>query len=530
MTATMRKLSKLNIVIAIVLIVVFGIFANSVFAATETIQPTNNQYLEMRAVSVDNVSGQNQQVMFELWSHNLDFKGFNVTFEYDETKFQTSNISTNVITDDETQFFAFESEFANKLDLFVTPDSRGNVLDMTVSLNTPISQTSSHIVSDGAGGYKVTTDDVLIGKLSFQMPSAQVFSIDSFGLVTNTYTPQTGIKIDISLTQNYQAQSTFRFTDETASRNANLSNLIVSSGEVDTVDPTNSTYKEYTMTPTFGVDEPNYTITLLEYIDTLDIKAIVEDNTATMKIKVPRRDDDDKLIKVGDVIQYEEKTLTSGTPLEVNINKLGEPDTVLTITVTAEDGVTTKEYTVTIHRPSALIKGSIQLGENLRQNIDDSYGIYVKYIANVTLYNAGEFDWDGIIYGTSALDELDDMEHQTRVVTDEDTGEYEMYVLPGTYDLIHEKLGYLADVTTNITITEGETIDLGNKILIEGDVDRSGIIDLDDIITLVSVMDSSLDDGVYEEFYDFGNKEFVSLDDLISAVTNCDQLITVNPY
>ena len=44
---------------------------------------------------------------------------------------------------------------------------------------------------------------------------------------------------------------------------------------------------------------------------------------------------------------------------------------------------------------------------------------------------------------------------------------------------IHEKLGYLADVTTNITITEGETIDLGNKILIEGDVDRSGIIDLE---------------------------------------------------
>ena len=83
---------------------------------------------------------------------------------------------------------------------------------------------------------------------------------------------------------------------------------------------------------------------------------------------------------------------------------------------------------------------------------------------------------------------------------------------------------------SNITITEGETIDLGNKVLIEGDVDRSGIIDLDDIVALVSVMDSSLGDGIYEEYYDFGNKEFVSLDDLVSAVTNCDQLISVNPY
>ena len=97
-------------------------------------------------------------------------------------------------------------------------------------------------------------------------------------------------------------------------------------------------------------------------------------NTATMKIKVPKRDANDKLVIAGGAILYEEKTLTSGTPLEVNINKLGEPDTVLTITVTAEDGVTTKEYTVTIHRPSALIKGSIQLGENLRQNIERSAG------------------------------------------------------------------------------------------------------------------------------------------------------------
>lgn len=532
MTATIRRLSKLNIVIAIVLVVLSSIFASSVFAATTTIQPEDSQYLELRAVSIDDIAGQNKQVVMELWSHDLDFKGFEVTFEYDATKFNPSNINTNVITDDETEFFKFEPEFIGKLDIFSVPDSRGDVLDLTIALNTPISGESSNIKEDGNGGYKVATKgkDVLLGKLSFQMDSNKLFSIDGFGLVTNSYTPQTGIKIDINLTQNYQAQSTFRFTDETASRNANLSNLIVSSGEVDELDPSNSTYKEYALTPIFDKEELNYTMNLTDYKDQLNINAIVEDNTATMQIKVPKRDDDDKLVKVGDTIQYEQKNLTSNTPTEVNINKLGEPDTEITIIVTAEDGITTKEYKVTIHRPSALIKGSIQLGDGLRESIDDSYGVYVKYLANITLYNAGDFDWDGILYGTSALEELDSMEYETRVISDEDTGEYEMYVIPGTYDLLLEKLGFLADITTNITITEGETIDLGNKVLVEGDVDRSGIIDLDDIVALVSVMDCSLGDGIYEEYYDFGNKEFVSLDDLVSAVTNCDQLISVNSY
>lgn len=532
MHTTMRRLSKLNIVIAIVLIVISSVFVSNVFAATTEIQPNDSQYLELRAVSVDDVAGQNKQVIMELWSHDLDFKGFEVTFEYDSTKFNPSNINTNVITDDETEFFKFEPEFSGKLDIFSVPGSSNNVLDLTVSLNTPISAETSNIKEDGNGGYQVATKgkDILLGKLSFQMPSNKEFSIDGFGLVTNSYTPQTGIKIDISLTQNYQKQSTFRFTDETASRNANLTNIIVSSGEVDELDPTNSTYKEYALTPTFDKENLNYTMSFEEYLDQLDIKAIVEDDTATMVIKVPKRDEDDKLVKVGDVIQYEEKTLDSGTPLEVNINKLGEPDTILTILVTAEDGTTTKEYTVTIHRPFASITGTVILGDGLRESIDDSYGIYVKYLSNCTLYKAGLYDWDGIIYGTFALDELNDEKYETRVVTNEDDGSYTMYVVPGTYDLLIEKLGFLADITTNITLTEGQEIDLGSKTLIEGDVDRSGIIDLDDIVALVDVMDAVKDDGVYEEYYDFGNKEFVSLDDLVSAVTNCDALVTVNPY
>ena len=115
-----RKLSKLNSVLAIVLMVLtalFCTFTSKTFAATETIQPTDDQYLELRAVSVDDVSGQNKQVIMELWSHNLDYKGFEVTFAFDDTLLQTSNFNTNAITDDETEYFKFESEFNSKVDI-----------------------------------------------------------------------------------------------------------------------------------------------------------------------------------------------------------------------------------------------------------------------------------------------------------------------------------------------------------------------------------------------------------------------------
>lgn len=36
--------------------------------------PTDEQYLELRAVSVTDVPGQNKQVIMELWGNNVEFK------------------------------------------------------------------------------------------------------------------------------------------------------------------------------------------------------------------------------------------------------------------------------------------------------------------------------------------------------------------------------------------------------------------------------------------------------------------------
>lgn len=491
--------------------------------------PTEYQYLELRAVDVNDVGG-GKQVIMELWAHNLDFKGFQVRFSYDYEKLQPSNMNTNAVTLDSDQYFKFESEFDGKLDFFTTNyTGEGSGIEAIVSLDPPV-ETSAHIKSRGGNDYYIQSgEDLLLGKMSFNM-TAEGYEDGWFSLVTNNnLSPSTGIKISVTIPTYYEAQLTFRFTDETASRDANLSNIIVSHGIKDD-DPEVSTYKEYTLVPIFHQDTLNYEIELLEYIDDVDVTPTLSDDTATMTIQVPKRDGNNELVYDGDEIEYEEKTLTNNTPLNVVINKLGEPNTRLKVKVTAEDGVTEKEYTVTIKRPHATIRGSIQLGDGLRELMDDSYGVYLKYIADIKIYNAGDFNWDGVITFESSLEDLDAMEYYTKTESDKDDGHFVLYVIPGTYDLMMDKLGYLPDVTTGISVIDGDEIDLGQKILIEGDVDRTGIIDLDDIVSLVEVMDSMKDDGVYEERFDFGGKDFVSLDDLVSAVANCDSLITINAY
>lgn len=349
--------------------------------------------------------------------------------------------------------------------------------------------------------------------------------------VEDTY-PVTGIKINIDNVSSYQSQSTFRFIDDTASKDATLSDLIVSSGIVDEENSENTTYKEYQLVPTFDKETQNYEIELLEYLDTLDIKAILSDENASMKIKVPKRDEDNELEYETDgiTIKYEEKEILSDTPLEVTLNKLGEPDTKLTIKVTAEDEITTKEYEIVIHRPYGTIKGSIQLGDGLRESIQESYGTYVEYIATATIYEADQFNWDGIITKEESLDNLDLLDKKAQVETDKDDGSYTLYVIPGEYDLILERLGFLANIITKIDISAGETIELENKILLEGDTDRTGIIDLDDIVSVVNMSDTMQGDGIYDEIYDFGQKGFVAIDDLVSVVTNSDSLINIEQY
>jgi len=43
-------------------------------SASNSLTPTDDQYFELRAVSIKDVPGQNKQVMMELWVNNVEFE------------------------------------------------------------------------------------------------------------------------------------------------------------------------------------------------------------------------------------------------------------------------------------------------------------------------------------------------------------------------------------------------------------------------------------------------------------------------
>ncbi|MCI9038770.1 MAG: hypothetical protein HFJ29_02645 [Clostridia bacterium] len=77
MESNQVKKRKRRIVIA-VLICIFLLLGNvaTIFAANDEnlLVPTDDQYLELKAVQVKDVTGQNKQVIMQLWGHNLEFR------------------------------------------------------------------------------------------------------------------------------------------------------------------------------------------------------------------------------------------------------------------------------------------------------------------------------------------------------------------------------------------------------------------------------------------------------------------------
>lgn len=445
----MQKVSKKIIATIINLIILCICFCNVSIAESKLVEPTENQFFELRAVKVTNIEGKDKQVIFELWAHEIEFKGFDVRFSYDGTHFAPSNINTNEYTDDETEFFKFESEFSDCLELFTVPYTGTSTGGMraVVSFNPPISE-SEHIKNkENVGMIVDSSGSVLLGTLSFRT-TLDKFDISSFKLETSdTTSPKTGIKIIIDGSTYYENQSTFRFTDKSASRNADLSNIKLSNGNKD-----DENYKEYALNPSFDKNTLEYTTELLEYVDKVNLEVTKDDEKSSIVIKQPKHDENGNLVfeDDGSTIVYEEASLDD-LKNEIVLNKLGEPDTVIELKVTAEDEVTTKTYKITIHRPYGTIKGSIHT-----VNSND------VHIADVKVYNnSDQIDWENI----SSHDELDNYKTVLNKKTNED-GTYEIKVIPGNYDVLIDKVAYLDYIVTTIQVNENDEIDLDNVELI----------------------------------------------------------------
>lgn len=448
----------LKILIITIVVFISLIIKTNIVQAT-TLNPSNGQNIEMRAVEVKKTNNGDKQLIFELWANDIDFKGFDVRFAYDGSKYALSKLTTNVETDDENEYFAFENEFIEKLDLIAIPYTSGEAtgIRMIISFNPPVEDSENikdeTLISSGKS--------VLLGKMSFKMKTDNL-DITNFKLIEDqTTSPTTGIKINTNIQDCYEDPSTFIFTNKTASNNATLNNLILSTGTDD------STYKEYDLTPTFNKQNKEYSLELNEYINEMNIEAEMADEKSTMKIKVPIKDED------GQTIIYKEKDLLNKTKMPVTLNKLGEPDTLIEVIVTAEDGKTQETYKISIHRPYGTIKGNIKydtIEENENPDIDKT--------TDLNIYKTGKFNWDelkdifGEIYeNPKTYDDLDQIEKDQYEQSNTD-GSYEIYVIPGTYDLQIDKKGFLDCIIKNIEVTENGVINLENKVLVAGDINR----------------------------------------------------------
>lgn len=450
-------------------------------------------------------------MVMELWARKIELKGMDVRFEYDQTKIKPSNLSTNDFAYD-SSIFSFESTFSNCMDTTIITDKEfTSVVRMNIAV-IPGQATNQYYKQKADGTYYIdaTTSDVLIGRMSFRLFNGVVDN-STFSLKTSsTSSPETGIKINYDGVNTYQAQSAFRFTIR--SSDAHLSNI-----EKSLFDDISEAPFTYTQIDGFDRETFDYTIKLTENKNNISLKVTPSDVKSTIKVKVPKRDSNGKLVYSGSTLEYEYKTLDANNIINVQLNDLGEEDTVIEIIVLAEDTVTTLTYKVKIHKPFAIIKGKIETPYTAATT--------GKNIADILIYDqvdvAPIIDWDkrmadfqaGLVTDTINAD-LHSITEVAKVKTNDD-GTFEIKVFPGVYNILEDKPGYLDHIFIFLELHEGDTEDLGTYSLIAGDPNKDGVVQIRDKVLVTTNNGISSSYATYNEKYDFNNDGNIQIKDKV---------------
>ncbi len=128
--------------------------------------------------------------------------------------------------------------------------------------------------------------------------------------------------------------------------------------------------------------------------------------------------------------------------------------------------------------------------------------------------NEGLGDWDTV---QGKVDGSGDNVHDLLLVlesqdykTNQD-GTYKIYVIPGTYDLLIDGMSYLDCVYIDRTLAEGDELDLGQHTMIPGDVDKSGLVEIQDIAIIGNAYGTMDGDYDYNVNYDFDKDGVVDI-------------------
>lgn len=73
-----NKIAKKKLMSIIIACITIILVSTTIIMASEAygtcLEPSDNQYFELRAVQVKNIEGQNKQIIMELWGNNVEFK------------------------------------------------------------------------------------------------------------------------------------------------------------------------------------------------------------------------------------------------------------------------------------------------------------------------------------------------------------------------------------------------------------------------------------------------------------------------
>lgn len=170
-----------------------------------------------------------------------------------------------------------------------------------------------------------------------------------------------------------------------------------------------------------------------------------------------------------------------------------------------------------------MIKGQIELPPMTAQGIHKAdLRLYKSSDTADMFVNEGLGDWDTV---QSKVDMSGDNVHDLLLAlksqdykTNED-GTYEIYVIPGTYDLLIDAPSYLDCIYVDKTLAEGDELDLGVHSMFAGDVDKSGLIEIQDISIIGNVYGAIDGDYNYDIGYDFNEDEVIDIIE-ISCIGN----------
>lgn len=395
------------------------------------LEPTDNQYLELRAIRANEIDGADYQIILELWAHGIETTGFTFRLGFDSTILSPSSLEDNSYTDDSFEFFRFENGLENNMDSLGIAEDESTLLFMVGLLNDSTEENQYIVEKDGIG--KVldsTTEDVLIGTMSFRSMTKNLAD-DALSLKTSlTDSPKTGVKVMANKYDYYENQKIFKFTKQLVSTNAKLSSLTTNLKEI-----TN-----------FDRDTFEYTIQIPANNNTITVFPVPEDEKSTVTIN-------------GEVVDI-------STGMETSIRGFSELNNkkYVTVVVTAEDGIATQTYKITIEKQGGFLQGEI-----LTSNRN---GIH---ISKVKVFRADLYiDWK-----TTSNADLENYEVEVEIETPDD-GFFHSVIPTGKYDILIDKVGYLDYVIEDVEIHQQSTTSIGTKQIIPGDVNKDGIVNASD--------------------------------------------------